>query len=199
MNITALSSIVIAGAVAVIAALSGSSQYNKSGQPFTADKAEWQFENAMIYYCKETGKTREDLTQEDTDIIWERACNHMSMFLTWAIIRGHCGKVHLDEEPEAVQQLINREISGTDFFIKYCDCKLWREDFSEAILPFVDAYYESGYLNDYVSVTRKKLQKEPLTSSFSWDSYKVYEKMIDRAYKHWKFWEKPVIVVGKNR
>jgi len=126
MDVIALSSIVIAGAVAVIAALSGSSQYNKSGQPFTADNAEWQFENAMNYYCKETGKTREDLTQEDTDIIWERACNHMSMFLTWAIIRGHCGKVHLDKEPEAVQQLINREISGTDFFIRYCDCKLWR-------------------------------------------------------------------------
>ena len=115
MNIIVLSSIIIAGGVAAIVALSGSSQYNKSGQPFTADKAEWQFENAMNYYCKETGKTREDLTQEDTDIIWKRACNHMSMFLTWAIIRGHCGKVHLDEEPEAVQQLINREISGTDF------------------------------------------------------------------------------------
>ena len=105
MNIFALSSIVIAGAVAVFAALSGSSQYKKSGQPFTADKAERQFENAMNYYCKETGKTREDLTQEDTDIIWERACNHMSMFLTWAIIRGHCGKVHiLMDFPNALER-----------------------------------------------------------------------------------------------
>ena len=153
----------------------------------------------MEYYCNETGKTREELTQEDADIIWERACNHLSMFLAWAIIKGHCGKVHLEEEPEAVRQLINREISGTDFFIKYCDCKLWREDFSETILPFVDAYYESRYLNDYVSVTRNKLHKEPLTSSFSWDSYEVYEKMIDRAYRHWKFWKKPVIVIGKKR
>ena len=198
MNIIVLSSIVIAGGVAVIVALSGSSQYNKSSQPFKADKAEWQYETAMEYYCIETGKTREELTQEDADIISERACNHLSMFLTWAIIKGHCGKVHLEEEPEAVRQLINREISGTDFFIKYCDCKLWREDFSETILPFVDAYYESRYLNDYVSVTRNKLHKEPLTSSFSWDSYEVYEKMIDRAYRHWKFWEKPVIVKRKK-
>ena len=199
MNIIVLSSIVIAGGVAVIVALSGSSQYNKSSQPFKADKAEWQYETAMEYYCIETGKMREELTQEDADIICERACNHLSMFLTWAIIKGHCGKVHLEEEPDAVRQLINMEISGTDFFIKYCDCKLWREDLSETILPFVDAYYESRYLNDYVSVTRNKLHKEPLTSSFSWDSYEVYEKMINRAYKHWKFWENPVIVIGKKR
>ena len=198
MNIIVLSSIIIAGGVAVIVALSGSSRYNTKSQPFKADKAEWQYETAMNYYCNETGKTCEEITQQDADIIWERACNHMSMFLTWAIIKGHCGKVHLDEEPEAVRQLINREISGTDFFINNCDCKLWREDFSESILPFVDAYYESGYLNDYASVTRNKLQKEPLTSSFSWDSYEVYEKMIDHAYKHWKFWEKPLIVIGKK-
>lgn len=198
MNIIVLSSIIIAGGVAVIVALSGSSRYNTKSQPFKADKAEWQYETAMNYYCNETGKTCEEITQQDADIIWERACNHMSMFLTWAIIKGHCGKVHLDEEPEAVRQFINREISGTDFFIKYCDCKLWREDFSESILPFVDAYYESGYLNDYASVTRNKLQKELLTSSFSWDSYEVYEKMIDHAYKHWKFWEKPLIVIGKK-
>ena len=76
---------------------------------------------------------------------------------------------------------------------------MWREDFSETILPFVDAYYESRYLNDYVSVTRNKLHNEPLTFSFSWDSYEVYGKMIDRAYRHWKFWEKPVIVIGKKR
>jgi hypothetical protein len=117
MNIIVLSSIVTAGAVAVIAVLSGSSQNSKKSQPFKADKAEWQYETAMEYYCNETGKTREELTQEDADIIWERACNHLSMFLTWAIIKGHCGKVHLDEEPETVRQLVNREISGTDFFI----------------------------------------------------------------------------------
>ena len=77
MNIIVLSSIVIAGGVAVIAALSGSSQNSKKSQPFKADKAEWQYEDAMNYYCNETGKTCEELTQEDADIIWERACNHI--------------------------------------------------------------------------------------------------------------------------
>lgn len=83
-------------------------------------------------------------------------------------------------------------VSGTDFFIKYCDCKLSREDFSETILPFVDAYYESKYLDEYTEATWNKLQKEPLTFSFSWESFEVYAKMLDRAHRHWKFWEKPV-------
>ncbi len=192
MSIIILSSIVIAVVVAAIVALSGASQCNKRSQPFELDKAEWQYDTAMNYYCKETGKTPDDLTQEDTDIIWERACNHLSVFLTWATMKGYCGKVHLDEEPEAVRLLVDRKITGTDFFIKYCDCKLLREDFSETILPFVDAYYESKYLDEYTEATWNKLQKEPLTFSFSWESFEVYAKMLDRAHRHWKFWEKPV-------
>ena len=160
MSIIILSSIVIAVVVAAIVALSGASQCNKRSQPFELDKAEWQYDTAMNYYCKETGKTPDDLTQEDTDIIWERACNHLSVFLTWATMKGYCGKVHLDEEPEAVRLL--------------------------------DAYYESKYLDEYTEATWNKLQKEPLTFSFSWESFEVYAKMLDRAHRHWKFWEKPV-------
>ena len=127
MNIIVLSSIVIAGGVAVIVALSGSSQYNKSSQPFKADKAEWQYETAMEYYCIETGKTREELTQEDADIICERACNHLSMFLTWAIIKGHCGKVHLEEEYCRNREQSWQSLAGSKEHWRkgYCDSRVW--------------------------------------------------------------------------
>ena len=60
-----------------------------------ADKAEWQYESALSLYCEATGKQPEELEESDTDIIWNNACNHCSMFLTWAIMRGFCGLTNL--------------------------------------------------------------------------------------------------------
>ena len=54
-------------------------------------------------------------------------------------------------------------------------------DFSDKILPFVDAYYYSKYLNDYNRIVKKKLKKNPLGLSFSWDDYVVIEKALDNA------------------
>ena len=179
----AISAVIVAG---VLLAFNRS----KKGEPFTSDKAEWQYESALMLYCEATGKLPEELEESDTDIIWNNACNHCSMFLTWAIMRGYCGESHLSDEPEAVEKVKEREMTGTEFFIKYCDCKLWREDFAEIILPFVDAYYESHYLETYTATTRNKLKKEPLTFSFSWEDYEVFERALDRAYRRWRFWSR---------
>ncbi len=190
MNAAILSTIVISAIVVVVGVISASTR-NQKGEPFTADKAEWQYESAMLLYCNATGKEPEGLEESDTDIIWDNACNHCSMFLTWAIMRGFCGDIHLSDEPEAVEKVKKKEMTGTQFFIKYCDCKLWRDDFAESILPFVDAYYESHYLDAYTTTVTQKLRKEPLTFSFSWDDYEVIERVLDRAYRRWKFWNKP--------
>ena len=184
--ISTYATIVIAVAIVLFSSLS----CGKKTEPFTSDKAEWQYESAMHLYCNEIGKQPEGLEESDTDIIWENACNHCSMFLTWAILRGFCGDVHLTDEPEAVEKVKRKEMTGTEFFIKYCDCKLWREDFAESILPFVDAYYEDKYLEAYTKTAMNELNKEPLTFSFSWEDYDVFEKVLDKAYRHWKFWDR---------
>ena len=54
----------------------------------------------------------------------------------------------------------------------------------------MDAYYESHYLDTYIATTRNKLKKEPLTFSFSWEDYEVFEKALDRAYRRWQFWSR---------
>jgi hypothetical protein len=68
-----------------------------------------------MLYCEATGKLPEELEESDTDIIWNNACNHCSMFLTWAIMRGYCGESHLSDEPEAVEKVKEREMTGTEF------------------------------------------------------------------------------------
>ena len=170
----------------------------KKTEPFRADKAEWYYDEELKYYLDISGKSEKELTDADREIIWDYSCNHCAMFLTWAIMRGYCGDIHLKDEPGAVESVKKREMTGTVFFIKYCDCTLWREDFSDNILPFVDAYYYSRYLDEYSRVVQQKLNKGPWGISFSWEDYEVIEKILDKAYRHWKFLEKPVIVIGKK-
>ena len=194
MNLVLLASIIT---IAVVSALIGSqASKTKKAEPFSADKAEWYYEDEKQCYLQATGKNDKDLTVADRNLIWEYSCNHCAMFLTWVIIKGYCGDIHLKEEPEAVEALKKREMTGTAFFIKYCDCKLWREDFSDKILPFVDAYYYSRYPDDYEKIVMKKLKKDSWGLSFSWEDYDVIEKALDKAYRHWKFWEKPVVKIG---
>lgn len=193
MNIAVLTIIIT---IAVVSALIGSrASKTKKTEPFSADKAEWYYEQEMQNYLKTTGKSDQDLNDVDNNLIWEYSCNHCAMFFTWAIMKGYCGDIHLKDEPEAVEAVKKREMTGTVFFIKYCDCKLGREDFSDKILPFVDAYY-SRYLDDYCGIVQKQPNKKPLGLSFSWEDYKVIEKALDKAYRHWKFWEKPVVKIG---
>jgi len=186
--------------ISVCSVLIGSqvSSAPKNPEPFTGDKAEWYFEEEMKHYLAAAGKSEKELTDADREMIWNYSCNHCVMFLTWAIMKGYCGQVHLKEEPEAVDAVKKREMTGTAFFIKYCDCKLWREDFSDKILPFVDAYYYSRYLDEYSRVVQQKLNKGPWGIAFSWEDYEVIEKALNKAYRHWKFWEKPVLVIGKK-
>ena len=194
MNLAVLTSIIT---IAVVSALIGSqAPKTKKAKPFSADKAEWCYEQEMQNYLKATGKSEKDLNDVDRNLIWEFSCNHSAMFLTWAIMRGFCGDIHLKDEPEAVEAVKKREMTGTAFFIKYCDCKLWREDFSDKILPFIDSYYYSRYLDDYCRIIQKKLNKNQWGLSFSWEDYEVIEKALDKAYRHWKFWEKPVVKIG---
>lgn len=163
---------------------------NRKPEPFRRDKAEWQYDAALRVYCDCMGKLPEELEESDIAVIWDNACNHCSVFLTWAIMRGFCGEVHLADEPDAVEKVRRREMTGTEFFITYCDYRLWREDFAESILPFVDDYYFARYLDTYSKTSREKLKKYPLTFGFSWEEYDVFEAVLDKDYRQWKFWKR---------
>ena len=168
----------------------------KKTEPFSSDKAEWYYDSAMQVYCEANGKDPESLSQEDDYAIWSNAGNHCAMILTWAIMRGYNGTIISKDEIVAVEKIKKREMTGIDFFIKYCDCTLYTENFADAILPFIDAYYDK-YLEDYADVTTKQLNKVLYSFPFSWADYDVYAKALDKAYRRWKFWAKPIKLNNK--
>ncbi len=78
---------------------------------------------------------------------------HIALFLRWCFLRGWAGKLHLDEEPEDTQRVIEGSMSTTDFFFKYCDGKFTDEDLNSEGNRFAEQYYgEKGlYLEDYAT------------------------------------------------
>jgi len=130
----------------------------------------------------------------------EYAGTHIALFLKWCFIKGWAGELHLEEEPEDTQKVIDGSISATEFFFKYCDGKLTDEDFNEQGNAFAEKYYgdEGLYLDDYAehfgdlmyvapesahdfnkfaSILESRIQSEILT-----------ESQAKATKPWWKFW-----------
>jgi len=81
----------------------------------------------------------------------EHGGTHIALFLKWCFIKGWAGALHMEEEPRAVNEVINGEMSATDFFFRYCDGKLVDEMLNHAGNDFASKYYgdDGLYLSDY--------------------------------------------------
>lgn len=81
----------------------------------------------------------------------ENGGTHIALFLKWCFAKGWAGELHTEEEPEAVQAVVNGKLSATEFFFKYCDGKFTDEDLDERGNSFASKYYgdDGLYLEDY--------------------------------------------------
>ncbi|WP_439897408.1 DUF7832 domain-containing protein [Duganella violaceipulchra] len=55
---------------------------------------------------------RRDIPQDQPE---EHGGTHIALFLKWCFIKGWAGKLHLDEEPEAVAAVISGTMPATEF------------------------------------------------------------------------------------
>ena len=79
------------------------------------------------------------------------AATHIALFLKWCFCKGWAGELHLTEEPEYTQKIIEGLLPATEFFLTQCDGKLTDEDFDEKGNTFASQYYGKNglYLDDY--------------------------------------------------
>lgn len=150
------------------------------------DKAEWQYDTAKQSYCSLMNKNPNELTEEDEEIIWDYAGNHIAFFITWLIRRDYIGELHHEDEFEEkdLEAVKNQEKTGMDILRKYCDMCFTDEDYSEAVELFVPNYYDSAYMNDYCRVMG---DDKELKTAFSWEDYLKIEPVIDQAFFEYGF------------
>lgn len=81
----------------------------------------------------------------------EHGATHIALFLRWCFTKGWAGALHVEDEPEDVQRVVEGTLSATDFFFKYCDGKLTNEDLTDEGNEFAAQYYgpDGLYLDDY--------------------------------------------------
>lgn len=165
---------------------------------FDFDKAKWQYDSAAEIYCRESGKALEELTGEDSAVIWEYSANHIAFFLTWLIDNDMLGKLHTEHIAD-IELVKSRRMTGFEYLSRNCDMVLAREDLSRKIVKFADFfYYDYCGENGYCGYMESKLHKVVLGTRFSWEDYDAVRRdVIDAAYD--KFLAKRLLGLGRRR
>lgn len=132
-----------------------------------------------------TSKLSFELTDEDQEIIWDYAANHIAFFITWIIQNNFISSLHVNEKKD-IDAVKNEKMKGKDFLMNNCDGVLLREDLSDEILEFVDLYYDTNYFDDYCDCMENELHRTVLGVEFSWKDYNIFKLVIDKAYANYK-------------
>ena len=145
------------------------------------DKMDWHWADTEKLYRK-THEIEGDLSDQQQVEIALMASNHIGLFLQWVFEMGFAGE---DTNAEDVEKVRQGEMLGVFYFLQHCDGKLWYEDISEDLHPFVQSYYEESddYLRDYC-ISCIDDDTAPLYGVISGqESYEKLKEKIDAAYK----------------
>lgn len=151
------------------------------------DRADWHWESTEELFRKQHNITGE-LTEEQVNLIWFLAANHIGLFVKWIIERGMEGE---DADKKDCDKVRNGQMSGTEYLFKNCDGKLWEEDIRADSLPFIEFYYSSNdYYNDYGECCLD--DNKPCFGVISDENdYIRLSKKIDEAYMRFvQCWDK---------
>ena len=148
----------------------------------TFDKSAYHYDSAMEEYCKSQNISPDALTEEQENIIWERASHHILMLYTWVLEQDAFDEDMHDSE-EDISAVKARDMSAYDYFSKYSDLSFTIDDISEDcddISEFVRAYTQTNkYNKDYADCFS---DRGNYTSDFSWADYDLMKGYIDAAY-----------------
>lgn len=108
---------------------------------------------------------------------------HIALFLKWCFIKGWAGEIHLDDEPEAVNAVIDGSMTASDFFYDYCDGKFTDEDLNDLGNQFAEMYYGAGgaYLEDFADNFADELYER----SEADHDFQKFSEMMDRRFEEW--------------
>ena len=123
-----------------------------------------------------------------SDLPNSAGANHIGMFVASCILEGMVGELHVEDFPESLEQLRNRELPPGAWLIKACDEKFTEEELNDEGNAFaLEYYYADGaqYLTDYEQTLCRKLPTAYHVPD-TWDSFKKIDKVIRKRLKQWR-------------
>ena len=113
---------------------------------------------------------------------------HIGMFLTWCLLNGLSGKIHLEDASDDLDKLKNRSETPGQWFCNYCDEKFIDEDLSDEGNLFAEYYYASDdapYVEDYINILGSNLESIYYVPD-SWECFDAIAPLISQRFKIWK-------------
>jgi hypothetical protein len=117
----------------------------------------------------------------------EAGATHIGMFLTWCLLNGLAGELHVEELSDDLAKLKDREETPGQWFIRNCDEKFTDEDLNEIGNKFTEFYYASDnapYLGVYESTLGSNVSHLYAVPD-TWDSYDKLALKLSLAFKKW--------------
>ena len=148
---------------------------------FPIDRSDYFFDHALVFYCEENNIHSEKLSQSDMQEISKRAAFHLSIFVAWLAKHDFLNPQSDGFNFEDAQKLKNETITGTDYLFKHLDEKLYSNDVSDILLPFISDFYE-----DYMDFCYTVLVDGVARTEFDWKIYHLVEEDIDEMFSQYK-------------
>ena len=162
------------------------------------------FEPAQEQYCRQTGKSDDELTHDDEQMIWEYAYAQITYLVAWIAEHGFYRAAEGDDPylAELVGKIKTREILPSSY-ISENDGTLFEDNIKDSAVGFVKEYmsnseYVNGhevakkgdiigaYFPEVEAFAKEYLNAEMFGFRFRWEDYDVFKAHIDEAYARYK-------------
>ena len=112
--------------------------------------------------------------------ISKRAAFHLSIFVAWLAKHDFLNPQSDGFNLENAQKLKNEKITGTDYLFKHLHEKLYSNDVSDKLLPFISDFYE-----DYMDFCYTVLVDDVAKTEFDWKIYHLVEDDINEMFSQY--------------
>ncbi len=147
------------------------------------DDIKWAYEYTLKTYLKLNQKSKNDLTEQDLNEIYEYAGIHIAFFITWIVKNDYQSDLFTYD---SIQKLRSEKINGIVFLKEYCDGKLASDMIKDEIISFVSTIYDDNYFkNHYAKWVMNELNDLPFEFGWNWDDYNNYEHYLNKLIKNY--------------
>ena len=159
-------------------------------------------EIAMKYYCEKYGKTRDELTDDDENIIWDWVYDEISYLMAWIFENDYYNPEDEDEGlVDLAKDIRHRKAIPSDY-MNY-EAPFYERNVKPEVRDFVDEYisnsvYVNGhnlakagdiigaYFVEVEAFAKERLNAPILGFSFTWEDYDAFKGNINEAFKKYR-------------
>ena len=116
------------------------------------------------------------------DLPRKAGATHLGLFFAWCAMRGLASDWHGRLDPDRIERLKRRELTGRDYVVDYLDGKLEADHLTPEGQVFAERFVATGqYFEAYTRALAEGLPS-PYHVEDTWEHFEALAPILDRAY-----------------